>query len=162
MPTKPTIVFVPGAWHTPAIYASTMSILQTHDFPTIGVPLPSVGAANPALKPSFDADVKAIRDCLSGLVEKEGKEVILVTHSYSGMPGTEAPVGLGKKEREKKGLRGGVVRLVYIMAFAMPEGFVPTAGDAKFPEWMEVDLAVSEWFFKADLSFLLRRKFGRQ
>lgn len=137
---KPTILCIPGAWHTPEIYSETLRILQQHGYPTIGLPLPSVGASPLA---SFNDDVTAIRTCLTELIEKEGKDVILVTHSYTGMPGSEAPIGLGKKEREKNGLQGGVIRLVYIMAFAMPEGFHPTAGNAQFPEWMKVDGDVS-------------------
>lgn len=62
------------------------------------------------------------------------------------MPGGEAPIGLGKKEREGKGLRGGVLRLVFIMAFAVPEGFTCTAPGAKFPEWMKVDVEVRIYF----------------
>ncbi|KAF1992983.1 alpha/beta-hydrolase [Amniculicola lignicola CBS 123094] len=135
--TKPTIVLVPGAWHTPEIYDSVVTHLDADDYPTISLPLPSVGAS-PA-HTSFDADVKAIRDCLTQLVEVEEKEVVLVTHSYTGMPGAEAPVGLGKKEREAKGFKGGVIRLVFIMAFAMPEGFQPTAGGAQFPDWMKLN-----------------------
>ena len=133
--TKPSIVFVPGAWHTPEIYESTMKFLNESGYPTVGLPLPSVGAVPAHM--SFDEDVRAIRDCLTQLVDNEEREVILVTHSYTGMPGAEAPVGLGKKERQEKGLKGGVIRLIFIMAFAMPEGFQPTAGGAQFPEWMK-------------------------
>jgi hypothetical protein len=68
---------------------------------------------------------------------------VLVTHSYTGVLGAEAPVGLGKKERKAAGKEGGVIRLVFIMAFAMPEGFQPTAGGAQFPEWMKADMEVS-------------------
>jgi hypothetical protein len=138
---KATIVCVPGAWHTPEIYSKTLGILDEHGYPTIGLPLASVGASPPHR--SFDKDVKDIRDCLTKLVVEEEKEVVLVTHSYTGMPGAEAPVGLGKKEREAANKNGGVIRLVFIMAFAMPEGFQPTAGGAQFPEWMKVDVEVS-------------------
>ena len=55
----------------------------------------------------------AIRDCLSALTKDE-KDIVLVVHSYTGMPGTEAPKGLGKKGRQDAGLKGGVIRLVYI------------------------------------------------
>jgi hypothetical protein len=68
---------------------------------------------------------------------------VLVTHSYTGVPGAEAPVGLGKKERKAAGKEGGAIRLVFIMAFAMPEGFQPTAGGAQFPKWMKADMEVS-------------------
>jgi hypothetical protein len=139
--SKPTIVCVPGAWHTPDIYAKTLSILEEHGYPTIGLPLASVGASPPHT--SFDEDVKEIRDCLAQLVVEEEKEVILVMHSYTGMPGAEAPVGLGRKDREAANRKGGVIRLVFIMAFAMPEGFQPTAGGAQFPDWMKVDMQVS-------------------
>ena len=100
---KPTIVCVPGAWHVPEIYADTTDILNKHGHPTINLPLPSVGAMPP--NTDFTEDVKAIRTCVTELVEQE-KEIVLVTHSYIGMPGTEAPVGLGKKEREGKRPQG--------------------------------------------------------
>ncbi|KAL9096292.1 MAG: hypothetical protein Q9165_001289 [Trypethelium subeluteriae] len=139
--SKPTIVCVPGAWHQPEIYGETMRILEAASYPTIGLPLSSVGANPP--KPDFTDDVKTIRDCLRHLIVSEGKDVVLVSHSYTGMPANEAPVGLGAKERSSKGLKGGVIRLVFIMAFAMPEGFQPTAGGAQMPDWMKVDVEVS-------------------
>jgi hypothetical protein len=60
-------------------------------------------------------------------------------HSYSGMPGTEAPLGLTKQDREKSGAKGGVIRLVYVAALAMPEGpGVVWDGGAEIPGWMDV------------------------
>ena len=138
--TKPTFVFVPGAWHKPEIYSTVIESLNEHGYPTVGLPLPSAGAMPPNM--TFDEDVKAIRDTLTKLVDTEEKEVILVVHSYTGMPGAEAPEGLGKKDRQDKGLKGGVVRLVFIMAFAMPEGFQPTASGQQMPEWMKLDMQV--------------------
>lgn len=139
--TKPTFVLVPGAWHKPVIYSRVMDTLTAHGYPTVGQPLPSAGAMPP--NTSFDEDVNAIRGALTKLVDREEKEVILVVHSYSGIPGAEAPKGLGRKERQQKGLKGGVVRLVFIMAYAMAEGFQPTASGAQMPEWMKLDLEVS-------------------
>jgi hypothetical protein len=43
-------------------------------------------------------DVPIIRDSIAELVSN-GKEVVLVVHSYAGFPGGEARKGLGKKER---------------------------------------------------------------
>lgn len=139
--TKPTFVLVPGAWHKPNIYSRVMDYLTAHGYPTIGQPLPSAGAMPPNM--TFDEDLNAIRDALTRLVVTEEKEVILVVHSYTGMPGAEAPKGLGRKERQQKGLKGGVVRLVFIMAYAMPEGFQPTTSGAQMPEWMKLDPEVS-------------------
>jgi hypothetical protein len=138
---KATIVGVPGAWHTPEAYGSVFKLLESSGYPTIGLPLPSVGAPIPLTDRS--EDVKSIRQCLTTLVEVEEKEVVLVLHSYSGMPGNEAPKGLGKRERESKGLKGGVIRLVFVMAVAMPEGFKPMTEGVPFPAWMKLDVEVS-------------------
>jgi pimeloyl-ACP methyl ester carboxylesterase len=134
--SKPTIVCVPGAWHTPEIYAKVLNILSGYGYPTLALALPSAGASPPHA--DFNGDVEGIRECLTELVE-EGKDVVLVMHSYTGMPGAQAPAGLDKKERQAANLKGGVIRLVFIMAFAMPEGFTPTAGGAQYPEWMKMD-----------------------
>ncbi|KAH8673479.1 Alpha/beta hydrolase fold-1 [Xylariales sp. PMI_506] len=136
--TKPTFVFVPGCWLPVDIYSRTIDFVSAHGYATVALPLASTGAAVP--HKDFWGDVESIRQCLSTLVESQEKEVILVLHSYTGMPGSQAPEGLSKKEREFKGLKGGVVRLVYIMSYVPPAGFQPTAGGAQFPSWMLVDL----------------------
>lgn len=139
--SKPTIVMVPGAWHKPVIYSGVVTALSNHGYPTVSLSLPSVGAVPPLQ--DFSSDVAAIRDCLTELVSDD-KEVVLVVHSYTGLPGGEAPKGLGKKEREVKGLKGGVIRYVVINGFATPPGFQPAVkGDySQMPEWMKLDLEV--------------------
>lgn len=44
----------------------------------------------------------------------EGKEVVIVAHSYGGTPSSECPKGLGKEERQKQGKKGGLVRIAYV------------------------------------------------
>ncbi|KAI9642995.1 hypothetical protein NHQ30_008729 [Ciborinia camelliae] len=136
--SKPTIVMVPGAWHKPDIYSGVASSLEKHGYPTVSLALPSAGA-----KPShqdFSGDVSGIRECLTELVSA-GKEVILVVHSYTGLPGGEAPKGLSKKDQEAKDLKGGLIRYVVINGFATPPGFqIVAKGDyAKMPDWMKLD-----------------------
>lgn len=50
-------------------------------------------------------------------------------HSYGGAPGSEAVAGLSKKERQARGKKGGVVRLVYLAAMALEEGFELLRGE---------------------------------
>ena len=135
-----TIVCVPGAWHTAEIYSRVMESLQKHGYSTRGLDLPSVGATPPHV--SFDNDVLRIRQLLEQLILEDNKDVVLVSHSYSGMPVSESLEGLGKRERQAQGLRGGVTRLVFIMALVVPEGFQPTGQGQGFPEWMRVDKQV--------------------
>ncbi|CAI6285187.1 unnamed protein product [Periconia digitata] len=120
--SKPVFVFVPGAWNTPEYYNGVISILQKGDFHSRKVALPSVGC-NPVTY-DFAEDVQAIKATLDELVE-EGSDVVLVLHSYSGQPGAEAVKGLAEKDRETEGLRGGVIRLIFIMAFMVSEGYQP-------------------------------------
>jgi hypothetical protein len=134
---KPTVLLVSGCWLPAEIYSGTIEHLSKSSYPAVAMALPSRGADPP--HKDFWGDVEGIRSCLSNLVEVEEKEVILAMHSYAGMPGGEAPRGLGRKEREAQGLRGGVVRLVFIVSYLVPEGFSPEAGGVQYPQWMQVD-----------------------
>jgi pimeloyl-ACP methyl ester carboxylesterase len=115
---KPTIVFVPGAWHPPTAYDLLLPPLHAAGYTTTYVSLPSVGAAAPV---TFEDDVAAVRRVIAGLFEL-GREVVVVSHSYGASPATEALRDLSKKDQEEKGLDGGVIQLVYIAAI------VPTKG----------------------------------
>lgn len=140
--SKPTFVFVPGAWHTPAVYGGVIASLKTYGYPSVKVDLPSVGGAPPTY--DFTEDVAAIKDAVTKLVE-DGKHVVLVAHSYSGLPVGELPKELGSIERESKQLPGGVIRLVFIMAAIVPEGFqvAPRNDVSTLYPFMKVDLEVS-------------------
>lgn len=123
---NPIIFLVPGAWRIPEIYHGVEEILRAHGYHTISIRLPSAGAMPPI--GDFDDDVKRIRIALEERIEDQGRDVVLVSRSYSSMPATEAPKGMRKIERQGKGLKEGLVRLVFIMSFTMPEEFQPTAG----------------------------------
>ena len=99
--------------------------------------LPSVGGA-PA-NYNIKEDVDAIIITVTKLVEQD-KEVIVVGHSYSGQPVGETPKELSKTAREQKQLKGGVIRLIFIMAFLVPEGFQAAPRD---------DISTMYWFMKA-------------
>ncbi|KAL5332486.1 Alpha/beta hydrolase fold-1 [Aspergillus crustosus] len=115
---KPTIVFVPGGWHTPSAYDALLPRLHAAAYPTTYIYLPSVGAAAPI---TFEDDVSAVRRVIAALVEL-GREVVIVAHSYGSAPATEAVNGFARRDREEKGLPGGVVQLVYIAAVLPVKG----------------------------------------
>lgn len=62
-----------------------------------------------------------IRRYVSSLV-RAGRTVVAVMHSYGGQVGTDALHGLSIESRAAQGLRGGVSHLVYLTAYAVPEG----------------------------------------
>eukprot|EP00243_Klebsormidium_subtile_P003659 TRINITY_DN17247_c0_g1_i1.p1 TRINITY_DN17247_c0_g1~~TRINITY_DN17247_c0_g1_i1.p1 ORF type:complete len:294 (-),score=59.56 TRINITY_DN17247_c0_g1_i1:401-1282(-) len=121
MAEKPTVLFVHGAWHSPMHLAPAAFVFESAGYPTCCPLLPSYGA-QPPTKTLYD-DAAALRAELDRLIEKEGKDVLVVMHSYGGLVGTEAVhESLGKRARAAEGKAGGVLRLVFLCAFVVPEG----------------------------------------
>lgn len=116
---KPTILFVPGAWHFPAGFDVVREQLKALGYPSEAVALPSIGAIPPAKDLSDDA--AHLRVSIEKLAN-HGKKIVLVTHSYGGVVGSCAVEGLGFGERKSAGVEGGVIQLVYLSAFALPKG----------------------------------------
>lgn len=92
---KPTIVSVPGAFHTPNHFRPISILLEASSYQAITVALPSIGAR--ASSATYRDDVHAIRSTLQELVEGEGKDVLLALHSYGAVPGCQTVGGLKKK-----------------------------------------------------------------
>jgi len=114
---KPTIVLVPGAWHYPQCYDLLVDRLHKHDYETRAVKLKSVIAAEEPRVESRQEDVDAVREVIQPLIE-QGKEIIVLGHSYGGTVISEAASGLGKKNNDT----GGIVHLIYCCAFLINEG----------------------------------------
>ena len=118
--SKLVFVCLHGAWHSPSYWNNTKALICIHGYTCICPAFPSTGTIS-ALS-DFLEDVDIIRSTVAELVE-EKKDVIVVIHSYSGIPGGQALEALGKKTRTERGSEGGVIRLIYIMSFIVPEGF---------------------------------------
>ena len=118
--SKPAFVLIHGAWLSSACWDKLKAILVKHGYTCVCPALPSSGASPPL--EDFTQDVEIIRSTVTELV-KDNKDVIVVMHSYGGLPGSQALEGLDKATRAEKGFQGGVRRLIYIMALMVPEGF---------------------------------------
>ncbi|TKA37732.1 hypothetical protein B0A49_13638 [Cryomyces minteri] len=114
---NPTIV-VPGSFSTPPLYSGFIDQLSTHDYETVVIELPSVGGSTPA---TMTDDAAHIQSVIAGLAN-EGKDSILVMHSYGGIPGTEGVKGFSKNDREASSKKGGVRALVYVTALVVAPG----------------------------------------
>lgn len=91
-----------------------------------------------------DSDI--VRSYVSSLV-RAGRTVVALLHSYGGQVGSNALVGLGLADRAAQGLPGGVSHLVYMAAFAVPEG---TAMMDKVKEFGHMDLVPIAFSFAED------------
>lgn len=117
--TKPVILLVPGAWHSPSSFGPLTDYLTQHNYTVEGISLPSVGSS--PSQTTFDADIQAIASAISRHSD-EGSDIVILFHSYGGLPGTSACKGLLKSDRSSTGRSGGIVHLIYCCAFAVEEG----------------------------------------
>ncbi|KAL6898335.1 Alpha/Beta hydrolase protein [Trichoderma evansii] len=115
--SRPHILIIPGAWHPASTMASFAKDLEAAGFPTTVVPTRSVGARDVTVQDD-EAQAKAL---LQPLFD-EGKDVIVLGHSYGGFVITGLINGLDKKSREAQGLSGGIIGVIYFAAFVPVEG----------------------------------------
>ena len=96
-------------------------MLSEKNYATTIASLPSTGTTSPG-NPGMHDDIAAIRSTIQELVIAE-KKVVIVLHSAGGFLGSNAIEGLSKTVREEKGLKGGVVGIVFLTAAIFPESF---------------------------------------
>lgn len=93
---KPTIVLLPGAWHSPAHYHKLRDALEQYGYETEAVALATVDPKDLA---NTDADSDA--QVISAAIKKafsSGNDVVLVTHFYSGILGQNAVYSFIKED----------------------------------------------------------------
>lgn len=117
---KPVIVLVHGAWHVPDSYEKLATALRSAGYEVHVPRLPSVNEARPPTS-DLSADSELVRSLVENLANN-GRTVVALMHSYGGQVGTNALHGLGSAARAEKGHPGGVSHLVYLCAYALPEG----------------------------------------
>lgn len=117
MTDKPIFLLAHGAWHPARLYDPLVEALAKLGY-TLAVPaLPTMGPD--AKEIAWDADVQVLLDRAEVLFAK-GKKVILIGHSYGGIPACIATRGQGVAERRARGLEGGFLQILFLCAFAMP------------------------------------------
>jgi len=79
---RPTLVLVPGAWHLPSTWDLLRGELDALGYASRAVKLPTTG---PDPRGGLREDAEAVR----AAVEAIGGPVVVVAHSYGGIPTTE-------------------------------------------------------------------------
>jgi pimeloyl-ACP methyl ester carboxylesterase len=143
--SKPQIVVIPGAWHGPSYMDTVSSKLEQLGYTIHARQMPAVGASNPPKDLSEDVDVAR------SLVEEaigSGNDVIAIVHSWGGIVAATGFVGLGKKEREAEGKKGGLIRVGYLAAFIVPEGvsLLDAIGGSP-PPWFDIQVRYQVFSF---------------
>ncbi|KAI1287223.1 Alpha/beta hydrolase fold-1 [Xylaria venustula] len=149
--TKPTLFIIHGGWHVPESYKKLTNALESQGYE---VHLPRLPSTNGARPPNSDlyTDSLLVRNYVESLV-RAGRNVVVIMHSYGGQVGTNALHGLGLEARTKQGQPGGISHLIYMTAYAVPEG---GAMMDKVKEFNNMDLVPIVFDFADDDTCLFR------
>lgn len=104
MSANPTLVLVPGSWHTPAVWEKVIEHLSAQHSKCVPVSLPSCSSDPSA---TFSDDIQAVRRTITGETEA-GRDVVLVVWSYGGQVGNSAIKGLTEPDSNNHGRVLGV------------------------------------------------------
>lgn len=84
-------VFVPGVFPTPKQFERIIAALQSRGYDAVAADLPSVGPNASGVR--LEDDITSVRAQISRFAV-DGKNVVLVPHSYGGFPGARSLRGL--------------------------------------------------------------------
>ncbi|KAI2775264.1 alpha/beta-hydrolase [Daldinia loculata] len=152
--SKPTILIVGGSFAPPEIYDNIVDAIAAKGYNIKALHYPSVGlraGPRPEKLPTMYDDAAFVAKEVSKLAD-EGKDIVLVAHSYGGVPATESTKGLTKKERQSQGKRGGIVGLAYMTALVPPVGRSSQSLLAEMPSENRVEFTDEQgWMDYVDL-----------
>lgn len=122
--SHPTLVLVPGSFSKSEFYDPVILPLREkgYDIHALDPPCYPRSYKKGTPSPSMYDDAKFVNEVVEKLAD-EGKDVVLLAHSYGGVPASESLKGVTKKERKQQGKTGGVVRVAYITSI------VPAVGE---------------------------------
>ncbi|KAI0966916.1 Alpha/beta hydrolase fold-1 [Xylaria arbuscula] len=114
--SKPYFLFVTGSFVPAVFYDDMVNRIKAHGYDIKALQLPTVGLG-PGLgrdtPPATMYDDAAFIAKEAEALADAGREIILVAHSYGGMPATESIKGLSAQDRQREGKKGGIIRLAY-------------------------------------------------
>ena len=123
--TKPSVLLVPASYCLLSIYQPLIDAVSQAGYEIKGIHLPTIGPRSregqPSTAPSMYDDAAAIAHEVEKLAD-QGKDVVLIGHSYAGIPMSQCAKSLSKTERTQKGQSGGIVHLAYLAALVPPQG----------------------------------------
>ncbi|KAI3025098.1 Cytochrome P450 family protein [Aspergillus niger] len=138
--TLPIIVIVPGAFGTPQGFEKLLPHLTEAGYATHPGSYPSCNPSDPA-NVSSPQDIAHLRDnVLLPLLNEEGKDVVIIAHSYGGVVAGGAARGLAKGTRTAQGQSTGVIGLIYVVGNITLDGeSLFNAVGGAYPPFIKVD-----------------------
>ncbi|KIW65443.1 hypothetical protein PV04_07702 [Phialophora macrospora] len=145
--SKPSILLIPGSFALPEFYEPVFELVRAKGYDIQGLHKPTVGLSarqpRPGPLPTMYDDAAYIAGEAEKLAD-EGKDVILVPHSYGGVPASQSTKGLSKKERQEAGKPGGIVSIAYLTCLTPAPGQSAKDVLATVPPENQINLTVKE------------------
>ncbi|KAF2797034.1 alpha/beta-hydrolase [Melanomma pulvis-pyrius CBS 109.77] len=153
--SKPSIIFVPGSFALPEFYDTVVDPIAAKGYDIRALHNLSSGlktGPREGTPPTMYDDAAQIAAEAEKLAD-EGKDVILVAHSYGGTPMTESTKGLSKKERQAQGKKGGIVKLAYMTCLVPAVGVSAGGVLGGSSEDSKLGLKIDEkgWMYHEDI-----------
>lgn len=114
------LAIVPGSFAPVALYDDWVAHLSKHGVRSVVVDLPSVGYPEGKPAQTMTDDANEITRVVEGLLDN-GEDVVILTHSYGGIPGTQSLETLSHKARQAVG-KSGVKKIIYMTSVILPVG----------------------------------------
>jgi len=124
MTTKPTLVFVQGSWYPVDSWNKLTSLLEARQYKCVCVASPSA-QSNP--EATFYDDVVAVRKAIEAETT-QGRDVVVIVHSYGSLPGNSAAKGLTLPKDGASAAASGTSG--HVIGFAMLATGFPITGVA--------------------------------
>ncbi|KAG8158116.1 hypothetical protein KVR01_011877 [Diaporthe batatas] len=124
MAPKTSFIITPGSFVTSSLYDSLVAALQQQGHSARAIDLPSANDGSRLPAPTADDDAKHIRAEITANLDSETEptDVVVMLHSYAGVPGSSALKGLGRDDRAAEGKTTAVVGVLYLASFVLPLG----------------------------------------
>lgn len=137
MTSRPVLVIVPGSFAPVSLYTDYVELLKQNGFDVRVIDTPSVGRRDPKPAATMSDDAKEIDRVVTGIFD-EGKDVVLMPHSYGGVPTTQSMQTLSRKNRQGR----AVEKIVYLTAVILPLNTDNISlGGGKLPDWIQTDVS---------------------
>lgn len=140
-----TIVICPGGWPLLRFFQPLLQAFNSIGYSAECKIPDSYPDWDPSSPPPVNPDATFLRNNVLIPIIEEGKDVALFMHSYGGAYGPAALQGLSKKERQSRGLPGGVVAAVFTAAFVVQKGISAASAMGinpdNIPEWLDEDVS---------------------
>ncbi|KAK3116867.1 hypothetical protein LTR53_002307 [Teratosphaeriaceae sp. CCFEE 6253] len=117
----PSIILIPGSFSPANFYYGIVKSLMQAGYEAVVYDLPSASRKPPARAATLVEDAAFFHREAEKLAG-QGKEVVLVPHSYGGLVASECVKGLSRVERDAANEVGCVSKIIWLMCVIPPEG----------------------------------------